>query len=281
MSQQRDYQPCFAHVPDSWQGRWALLREFVRRWYGFSLGPVGAHSNLVDREEGKLGLQLPPSFREWISFAEELYAQNAFRILRDDYKVTRLEGHSAISLIMQGEGDVYWAVKEEDFQSEDPPVHTYFVDFEKNEIEHDGLDSSCITTFVLKHLAVYLEGKGGGFGAEVKVTEAFLAEMRRVFPVAVSFDHLQVFEMENIFAMIEPSRFGCGHRLSVEVWRPIPMDRIPACVLACTKNGGWFRGAFIPVDPREIAKTILVIGCFLAFVIFLVLAIAFPWPWKW
>jgi hypothetical protein len=78
-------------------------------------------------------------------------------------------------------------------------------------------------------------------------TETFLREMRRSFPVTARFGHLQLFEAENIFAMIIPPRSGIGeHHLVLQVYRPMPMDQIPDCVLAYTKDGGFFRGAFAP-----------------------------------
>ena len=247
MTDQRDYQPCFATVPDTWDGRWAVLREFVRRWHGFSLGPVGGRSLLVKQEESKLGLQLPPSFREYVSFSEELTGQNAFGILRDWYEVNRLEPYAAVSLLMQAEGDVYWAVKLEDFNKEDPPVNTYYLEYEKDDFVLGGLDSPFITSFVLGHMAHFLYGKGGGFLVGFKPTETFLAEMRRAFPVSARFGHLHLFEAENIFAMIMPPQFGIEeHHLLVEVYRPTPMERIPDCVLAYTKNGGAFHGVFAP-----------------------------------
>jgi hypothetical protein len=247
MTQHSDYHPCFAAVPDTWDGRWALLREFVRRWHGFTLGPVGRRSPLVEQEESRLGLRLPPSFREYVSFSEELIAQNAFGILRDCYEVTRLEAHSAISLLLQGEGDVYWAVTLEDFNKEDPPVNTYYLDYDNDEFVYGGLDSPFITSSLLSHMAHYLYGKGGGFLVGLNPTETFLTEMRRAFPVTTRFGNLQLFEAENIFAMIMPPEFGVEeHHLLVEVYRPMPMDQIPNCVLAHTKNGGAFHGAFAP-----------------------------------
>lgn len=247
MTQQRDYLPCFAAVPDTWDGRWAVLREFVRRWHGFPLGPVGRHSSLVEQEQSKLGLALPPSFREYVSFSEELTAQNTFGILRDCYEVSRLEAHSAVSLLLQGEGDVYWAVKLEDFNEDDPPVNNYYLDYDKSEFVHLSLDSPLITSWLLGHLAHFLCGKGGGFFVALKPTETFLADIRRAFPVTARFGDLQVFESENIFAMIAPPGFGdAEYHLLVEVYRPMPMKRIPDCVLAHTRNGGYFHGAFIP-----------------------------------
>ena len=66
--------------------------------------PGGASQSCprVAEEESKLGLTLPPSFREWIRFADEPMARRTFGILRDRYEVTRLKDHPAISLMLQG-----------------------------------------------------------------------------------------------------------------------------------------------------------------------------------
>lgn len=66
MSSGLGYQPCFGAVPQTWSGRWEALREFTRRWHGVSLGPVGQHSEIVDREQSKVGIALAPSFRECV-----------------------------------------------------------------------------------------------------------------------------------------------------------------------------------------------------------------------
>src|SRR5262245_52762514 len=106
-----DYQPVFGSVPEDPSARWALIREFVRRWHGAVLGPVARTSPLVADEESKLGFPLPSALREWISFAEELIAQGIFgRVLRDGYCVSLLEEQDAVSLMLQGEGDLYWAI---------------------------------------------------------------------------------------------------------------------------------------------------------------------------
>ena len=163
MAEQKNYEPCFTDVPDDWHGRWTLLREFIRRWYGIPVGNVGEPSALVAEEEAKLGQSLPPSFREWISLCEQLLARDAFDILRDCYEVVRLKDHAAISLLIQGEADVYWAVKEENLNLDDPPVDWYPIDYEAegDPFIHAGELAPHITSFVLGQLAYYLQGNGG------------------------------------------------------------------------------------------------------------------------
>jgi hypothetical protein len=254
-----DYHPCFASVPDSWQGRWAAVREFTRRWYDLTIRPVGTHSALIDAEESKLGRQLPPSFREWVTFAGDLMAYTACAIekgepvapealypLRDVYEVIRLERQGAVSLMLQYEGDVYWAVKEEDLGGDDPPVHSYEVsgdehNWEQKDFAYQKLEAPTIPGFVLGHMVWFLRHKAGGFCVPLKPSPEFLSEMRRAFPVATVFGHLQIFEAENLFVAITPpdSAFET-HLMHVNVWRRIPRAQIPACVLAyATQDDYW------------------------------------------
>jgi hypothetical protein len=247
-----DYQPCFTPQPTTWDQRWQQLRNFTRAWHGIPLDPVGATSDLPAREEARLGIRFPPAFREWIDFAGELADHNAFStVLRDGYEVSRLQDHRAVSLILQCEGDVYWAVKEEDWGEDDPPVEFYHLDYERDDGEHfaaGGTHSPHITSFVLLHMACFLHGKGGGFGVEIDPSAEFLAQMCESFDAAAKFGDLLIFERPNIFAMIEPAgKYGSDTpRLTVEVFRPIPMSEVPACVRARATNGGSFHGMFAP-----------------------------------
>ena len=250
MNPSDNYKPCFALIPDDWKGRWELLREFVRRWHRIPLGPVGITSPVVEQEETRLGVTLSPSLREWISFAQELIARQSFDILRDCYEVTRLEDHAAISLMLQGEADVYWAVNEMDLSQDDPPVTVYTLDYDAQEADRfvpDGNTFPHITGFLLEHLAYYLHGKGGGALVEVFADEAFLTEMRQAFPIYARFDHLHVFEAENIFALVFPASDAPQEgTLLVEVWKPIPRYHIPACIFANLNRGGAFHGMLVP-----------------------------------
>lgn len=251
----QNYMPCFTSVPDDWRGRWSLLREFTRRWHGIPVGDAGEPSALADEEEAKLGVTLPPSFREWLGYCEELMAisrgedDTAFEILRDAYEVVRLEveEHRAISLLIQGEADYYWAVKEEHLTQDDPPVDGYPLDYERpfseSHFRHDGEVAPHITSFVLERLAYFLHGNGGGALVTVKLNDKFLAQMRAAFPVAVRFDHLYLFEKENIFALLIPHQHHpTEYLLSVDIWQPVPRNQVPDCIWENLRRGGAFHG---------------------------------------
>jgi hypothetical protein len=231
----RDYEPCFARVPRTWKGRWELLREFTRRWHGADVGPVGRLPKRVAREEKKLGLQLPPSFREWISFADELIAKGLFSdLLRDCYEVKRLREHRAISLMIQGESDAYWAVKECNLRQSDPPVEYYALDYEADNptFFHRSQFASRITSFVLIHMA-HLCGKGGAFGASVP-SRTTVNELQAAFPVASAFGELIVLENTNVFGLVFPDCYGDPkqQRIIVAAYKP-PFQRwVPKKALA-------------------------------------------------
>jgi|GEM_PF-3510960 len=248
MTTNRSYQPCFATVPDSWLGRWGLLREFTRRWHGLSLRPPGRYSSRVEREQSKLGIVLPPSFQEWLAFADELLAQDAFEILRDCYEITRIEEQGATSLLLQGEGDVYWAIRDENLTDSDPPVDTYCLDYESGDEDRFslcGTEWPHITTFIFGHMAHFLDGKGGGCFVRVEATDDFLNEMHKAFPVNSCFDTIHIFEKQDLIVLILPTEYDPEkYHMLVEVFRPIPMSDIPNCVLVRTNNGGAFHGMF-------------------------------------
>ncbi|NEO88215.1 MAG: hypothetical protein F6J87_28750 [Spirulina sp. SIO3F2] len=242
------YEPCFTTIPNTTLGRWKLLREFARRWHGVSLGSVGVESSLVKQEQTRLGVNLPLSFREYIAFADELIAQNAFRILRDGYRVRRLDEHSATSLLLISENDVYWAVKDEFFADDDPPVDIYFLDYDNDKERRfigRGTRYPSITSFVLEHMAHFLYGKGGGFCVRVELTDANRNEMYAVFPVTSQMDNIQIFEKKNIVVfLISDINDNKRQMMHVNFFRPIPTAEIPECLKACTSNGGCFHGEF-------------------------------------
>lgn len=248
MNRPNHYEPCFASVPEGAIGRWELLRKFIHRWHGVSLSPTGTSASLVEREQAKLVVTLPQSFREYIAFADQLIAQDAFGILRDAYAVTRLEEHKATSLMLQCEGDVYWGVTDANLVNDDPAVEMYHLDFESDATErfvHGGTESPSITSFVFGHMAHYLNGAGGGCLVGVKVTDKFQSEMHAAFSAGSLLGDIQIFEKQDLIVLLVPDAYEPGeHHMFVEVFRPMPLSAIPECVLEHTNNGGAFHGMF-------------------------------------
>lgn len=134
-----DYDPIFRDgVPEEWKGRWRVVREFTERWHGTPMADVGGRLDEIRAAEGRLGVMLPPSVQEYVAYAYDVFPQPDCRIvLRDGYVMERMPDHPAISLLIQGEGDVQWAVQLADLGDHDPLVHTYIWDS-----EYDGSDET-------------------------------------------------------------------------------------------------------------------------------------------
>lgn len=134
-----NYDPIFRDsVPDDWKGRWRVVREFTERWHGIPMADVGGRVEEVRAAEGRLGVTLPPSVREYVAYAHDVFPQPDYRmVLRDGYMMVRMPDQPALSLLIQGEGDVQWVVRLADLDEPDPPVHTYVWDG-----EYDGPDET-------------------------------------------------------------------------------------------------------------------------------------------
>lgn len=253
MSFKRSYEPCFLTAADTVLDRWELLREFARRWHGVSLEAVGEKGNLDNDEQVGSGKSLPLSFKEYIAFAGELIAQDKFGILRDEFDHTYLDAHLATSLMVQSGGDVYWAVEDKNLKYADPPVSSYFLDYEnERSFIFGGVQWSTITSFVLGHMAHYLHGNGGGCLVSIKVCDHVLNELRVAFTNEMVIGNIRIFEKRNIIVFLIPDDFRPdNHILIVELFCSIPISEVPHCVLSYANNGGSFHGIFADRKPPE------------------------------
>lgn len=234
------YKLCFSTTPKSWYEKWESLRSFTRQWHNLDLAPVGRESELVKREESILKMQLPSSFQEWIRFSEELRQQNKFHdVLRDEYIIERLKEHKAISLMIQYEGDHFWAVREENLSQDDPPVDGYTLDYDSSEEKFDYVrqEAEHITSFVLYHMVFFIYGAGGNFVVNLDSVDDLLGEMQKTFEVQAKWGRLNIFENENIFALVCPNLYGATkYELLVRFWQKMSEDEIPDCILERIKR---------------------------------------------
>jgi uncharacterized protein (TIGR02996 family) len=243
-----DYEPVFREVPDGWRERWRLLRELTERWHGVAMADVGRHGEAVQSVEGKLKRKLPPSVREWVAYCTDLDPAVCWP-LRDSYTMEHLEGHDAVSLMIQAEGDVHWAVRSEALGNDDPPVDEYYLDYEALDYEEGGRrfvhHHQCaprVTSWVFRRLSHFLHGAGGGFGVRVSPTPEFLRQLADAFPVRAELDGLFIFEKRNWIVVLaedwlEENRF-----------KPIPPSQVPAFLRKLQQRGSWSSGDPQPDD---------------------------------
>ncbi len=249
-----DCLPIFAHgVPDGWKERWRLIREFMERWHRFPLPDVGGREKEIREVEEHFGRTFPPSVREWIAFAHDVRRADDPFVLRDVYHMEELEGHSAVSLLLQCEGDYHWAIRHEDLGLPDPPVYGFHWDLENGDEstfvpDEQNPIAAELTAFVLEYAMGYTHTPGGGFGTEVADPSKLIRDLRATFPVQARFGDTELFEAENILVRLYPPEWAPRTRIDVEVAKPLPREAIPAFLWEYTRNGGSFHGMFCP--PR-------------------------------
>lgn len=186
-----------------WRSRWRSIDAFVRDWLEPTYVRHAAAGGIIEIEE-RIGVRLPPSFREWCYFmwaTEQLERTFGFR---DDFVVERLKDHDAVSLLAQGEGDFYWAVETKSLEQDDPPVVAYYLDHDLP-IEcfaENGPWAPTVSSFAFDYLMVYLRNRGGGFSTRLSSPafsrEALIADLGD----PKRFGHLEIFSREGLFAYI-------------------------------------------------------------------------------
>jgi uncharacterized protein (TIGR02996 family) len=246
-----DCLPLFQNgVPDDWKERWRLIREFVDRWHRRDLPDVGGRTDEIRQTEDRLGRTLPPSVREWVAFAHDVRRNPRFHeVLRDVYQMQELDGFSAVSLLLQGEGDYHWAVRHLDLTVPDPPVYGFHWDVE-NHSETFVADArnpvaSNVTSFVLGYAMDCTHGTVGGFSTTVADPGKLIRDLESAFPVRSQFGEMQLFEADNILVRLFKSSppWMSGVRLEVKEAKRLPRSAIPAFLRLYMRSGGSLYGA--------------------------------------
>jgi uncharacterized protein (TIGR02996 family) len=242
-----DYEPVFGEVPDGWRERWRLLREFTERWHGIPMPDVGGHPREVRKVEKELKRELPPAMREWVAYIHDLMDQGRYEeVFRDCYRVEDLQDLSAVSLMILGEGDVYWAVKKEDLGAPDPPVGEYVLDSGTGDGERIVPARRLpphVTSFVFLHMWTYvnLARNGKGFEGEGKLTAKLLRQLTDAFPVRSQFDGIRLFEKANMIVVLTPPEYGFDeHHIEVRAWKDIPRREVPRFLWTYNEDGDLF-----------------------------------------
>lgn len=255
-----DYYPVFTNISKDVSERWRKIRKFLETWHTLEI-PTVDYSGELENIEADLKVKLPTSFKNYITLSKQLlnvntsypngYMTNAFsRVFRDCFEVKALAEHQAISLMLQAEGDFYWAVRRSDLYVEDPAVHGYLLDYDSstpNKFDHFGCLYSSLTSFVLVHLFTYLQkAHGSGFGALIENKGAALALLEGCFASHATVDDVDIFEGENMLALLHKDPFEELERstLGVHFQHRVDKDMLHKNLSELSKEAGWVYGVF-------------------------------------
>jgi len=174
-----------------WHAQWDAIYLFVREWLQVDFKGVRPVDRVFDVERNS-AVKLPPSAHEWLRFATASYGLDPLFTFRDCLVVEQLKDHDAVSLLLQGEEDTYWAIESQHLNEDNPPVTVYYLDYNDpgGRFVRQGMWSPTITSFAFDYFLSYLHSPGGGF--KVRTTSPKFSRDMLVsdFGLPVVFGHL-------------------------------------------------------------------------------------------
>jgi len=153
------YQPTLHRLPDDTPGRFQILREFLRRWHGHDTGTVGRTVDRIGAAESTIKKQLPLGVREWIVLLDDIDRLDVWgEVLRDCWGLRKVPGCPAFALLTAGEDDQHWGPMLRDLAVEDPPVHTFHLDYdsESSRFKRSGPVAPRVSTWAIEFILSYL-----------------------------------------------------------------------------------------------------------------------------
>jgi len=219
------YRPMLHQMPSDLDGQWKTVRNFAETWAGEQFPDLGYTE--IESASATTGVTLGKSIQNWIRLCVSMNSAG-HNLLRDVFTIEPVPGHDAISLMIQGEGDFYWALRKSDLANDDPPVICFHLDHD-NETERfleaeESFES--IVEFAVSHMAWFIHRRGLNFGTHRVSYPEIVAKLDAEFAHHSKIGKLHVFESENVIAFV-PSR----NYLNVTCWEKLGDEQIPPTVL--------------------------------------------------
>jgi hypothetical protein len=215
-----------------WHTNWRVIDAFVRDWLAADYTRQPATERIRDFERS-VAVTLPPSAREWCSFAlasEQIASRFSFR---DCLVIEHLKDHDAISLLLQGEADFYWAIETRFLDNDDPPVTGYYLDYDDPDerFAKHGPWAPTVSSFAFDYLLTYLQIPGGWFNTRRSSNNFNRNSLIADFGQPTSFGHLELFIADGVLAVLGTYPDNWHHDVvKVLVQRETPLDKLPTSV---------------------------------------------------
>lgn len=228
------YEPVFANCPEDALSRWRLIREFTERFFNLELPDVGREPSDIDEIQLVPRDQIPVSIVEWMSFTEDIAGTPAASMLRDGRSIADFAEHDSISLNLQAEGDVHWAVARRNMHDPDPLVNVYFLDYsaEPATFELRGEDDDALRTseFALSFMLSYLYPQ---FGASVDDKEDLFRTLSEADGVTANqFGGLFLLEGSGWIGVMPRhlDAFGFGNSITIATQKTVKDHDLPKSI---------------------------------------------------
>lgn len=215
-----------------WRTNWRAIDAFIRDWLEVDYARDPKPGQIRELEQSA-GVTLPPSVREWCSFALASPQIESRFSFRDCLVIERLDEHDAISLLLQGEGDFYWAVETPALVKADPPVTGYYLDYDASDERFVWLGpwAPTVSSFAFDYLLSYLHTPGGGFETRIMSPSFSRESLLGDFGEPITFGHLELFIAGSVLAALCTFPDNWHHDVvKVLVQLETPLDSLPASV---------------------------------------------------
>ena len=190
----------------SCQDNWIFLDSFIREWcnphYERNTDEIQ-----ISEFEKKLNLKLPQSLKDWIAFYEASESIEDVFSFRDIFKMEKLEEFGVLAFLLQGEDDVYWTVKYEHLNLDDPPVTVFYFDYDTDKFAEEGIWAEKVSYFAFDYLISYMHTLGFGLLRSDKCNEDFL-ELTMGKPQVHG--HIKLWQAEGLIAYTSTSEVSWG-----------------------------------------------------------------------
>jgi hypothetical protein len=236
-------------LPD-WRARWDAIYAFLDAWRGKPFRPAPANQRIAEIEF-TLDATLPPSVREWVSFATAHDEIKDCFTWRDSLSIEKLDEHDAVSLLLQGEGDYYWAVRTAHLALPDPPVGTYYLDHDLHEPadpqrKHFVADGDCaqhVAHFAFHYLLSYFRGAGGGSSVDEASPAFDRVALTRDLGAPSQFGSVQAFATDEVLVWRTlPGLAVLGGNVHVELRHEKEVGKLPVSVQHLLEDAHIFKG---------------------------------------
>lgn len=214
-----------------WSEGWTALDRFVGQWLqtDFTRDLYSAHIGEIERSAA---ITLPASMRSWCAFV--IASQRlAHFVWRDCLAIKPVPGHAALSLLIQGEADYYWAIQSANLIKTDPAVVGYYLDYDSEESEFSlaGTWAPTVSAFALDYFLSYLQSPGGGFSVRQSSASFHREKLLTEFGLPRHFGHLELFHCDGVLAVLGGLPPSWRHNvISFEIQTPRPFKQLPSLV---------------------------------------------------
>ncbi len=259
------YDPVFRNgVPDGWRQRWRLIREFTERWHGIDVPDVGGHREEVLQAEERLGLELPPSLREYIAYVYDLGVSSPAHDPRQYntlfhcayFWLSHMHLHSAVSLIYYTLDCGTLGIASEDLGEADPRTYFFYEAQDANGAyvplgeprDHlrPTLFAPSLSLSIFQNLFIELPTAGDMETLLVRPDD-WLVQLANDFPIHAQFDDAHIFETDEFLVLLRgPRGVRSEHLVEAIVRRPVTIESIPSYLFGGTGNNGTSSGMLAP-----------------------------------